>query len=145
MLSQITNLRYIIWSSHKKRKDSLETRAVLLILLLELEIFVVAVQSIHQNSKKLQLCEELFCRNESEAVLATFCYYHSAKAFEAVQKVATNQKEHRKCSLCVSICWIAKIYLSINNSEKYLVTRKLKLHRKKSNNGPMVSFIHNES
>ena len=36
--------------SPKKRKDSLETQAVLLILLLELEITGDAVQSIHQNS-----------------------------------------------------------------------------------------------
>ena len=38
--------------SHKKRKDSLETRAVLLIFPLEIEISGEAVQSIHQNSKK---------------------------------------------------------------------------------------------
>ena len=38
--------------SHKKRKDSLETRAVLLIFSLKLEISGVAVQSIHQNSEK---------------------------------------------------------------------------------------------
>ena len=38
--------------SQKKRKDSLETRTVLLIFSLELEISGVAVQSIHQNSKK---------------------------------------------------------------------------------------------
>ena len=56
-------------------------------------------------------------------------------------------------SLWVIICWIAKIYLSFSNSEKWLVTRipptflknVLKLHRKKSNNWPMVSFIHNGS
>ena len=41
--------------SHKKRKDSLETRFVLLISSLELEISGVATQSIHQNSKKWQL------------------------------------------------------------------------------------------
>ena len=41
--------------SHKKRKDSLETRAVLLMFSLELEISGVAVQSIHQNSEKWQL------------------------------------------------------------------------------------------
>ena len=42
--------------SHKKRKDSLETRAVLLIFSLELEMSGVAVQNIHQNStKKWQL------------------------------------------------------------------------------------------
>ena len=39
-------------------------------------------------------CEELFSGNESEAVLATsFCYDHGAKASEAVQKIATDQKE----------------------------------------------------
>ena len=69
-------------------------------------------------------CEELLSENDFEAVLATFCCYdHGAKASEAVQKIATDQKEYRKCSSCVIICWIAKIYLSINNSEKWLVTR----------------------
>ena len=34
---------------------------------------------------------------------------HGAKASEEVQKIATDQKEYRKCSLCVIICWIAKI------------------------------------
>ena len=38
--------------SQKKRKDSLETRAVLLIFSLELEISGMAVQSIHHNSEK---------------------------------------------------------------------------------------------
>ena len=41
--------------SHKKRKDSLETRAVLLIFSLKFEISGVAVQSMHQNSKKWQI------------------------------------------------------------------------------------------
>ena len=45
----------ILHHSHKKRKDSLETRAVLLIFSTELEIFGVAVQSIHQNSEKWRL------------------------------------------------------------------------------------------
>ena len=89
-----------------------------------------------------------------EAVLVTFCFYdHGANASEAVQKIAIDQKEYRKCSSCVKTCSIAKIYLSINNSEKRLVTRTLptslkklqKLHREKSNNWPMVSFIHNGS
>ena len=38
--------------SNKNRKDSLETRTILLLFSLELEISGVAVQSIHQNSKK---------------------------------------------------------------------------------------------
>ena len=41
--------------SHKKRKDSLERWAVLLIFFLELEISGVAVQRIHQSSEKWQL------------------------------------------------------------------------------------------
>ena len=40
------------YDSHKKRKDSLETRAVLLIFSFEIEISRVAVQRIHQNSEK---------------------------------------------------------------------------------------------
>ena len=76
----------------KERKDSLETRVVLLIFLLELELSGVAVQSIYQNSKKWQL-------------LATFWYYdHGAKASEEVPKIATDQKECHKCSLCVITC-----------------------------------------
>ena len=38
--------------NHKKQKNSLETQIVLLIFSLELEISGVAVQRIHQNSKK---------------------------------------------------------------------------------------------
>ena len=38
--------------SHKKRKDSLERRAVLFIFLLELEISGVAIQRIHENSEE---------------------------------------------------------------------------------------------
>ena len=56
---QMKNIKQFFFSvvflnkySHKKWKDSLETRAVLLILLLELEIFRVIVQWIHQNSEK---------------------------------------------------------------------------------------------
>ena len=91
--------------SHKKRKDSPETRAILLIFLLELEISGVAVQSIHQNSGNANFCEEQRSENDSEAVLATFCCYdHGAKASETVQKIAEDQNEHRKCTSCVIIC-----------------------------------------
>ena len=48
--------------------------------------------------------EELLSENDFEAVLATFCYDHGAKASEAVQKIATVQKEYPKHSLCVTIC-----------------------------------------
>ena len=73
-----------------------------LMLSLELEVYGVAVQSIHQNSN---FCEELLHENDFEVVLATFCCYdHGAKASEAVQKIVTDQKEYRKCSSCVIIC-----------------------------------------
>ena len=40
-----------------------------------------------------------------EAVLVTFCCYdHGAKASEAVQRIAADQKEYHKCSSCVIIC-----------------------------------------
>ena len=81
-------------------KDSLETRAVLLIFSHEIKIFRVAVQSIRRNSKKWWLCLELSSENDFEAVLATFCYYdHGVKASEAVQKIAAGQKEYRKMLL----------------------------------------------
>ena len=68
--------------------------------------------------------EELVIENDFEAILATFCCYdHGVKVSEAIQKITTDQKEYRKSSSCVIICWIAKIYLSINSSEKWLVTR----------------------
>ena len=103
----------------KERKDSLETRAI---LLLELEISGVAVESIYHNSD--DFCEELLSENDLEAVLPTFfCYDHDVKASETFQKIAADQREYRKCSSCVMICRIAKIYLLINNSEKWLVTR----------------------
>ena len=44
-------------------------------------------------------------KNDFEANLATFCCYnHRVKVFEEVQKIATDEKEYRKCSLCVIIC-----------------------------------------
>ena len=84
----------------------METRAVLLISLLELEISEVAVQRIHQNSEKSWLYEnQLLGENDFEAVLATLCYYdYGTNASEAVLKIATDQKGYRKCSLCVTVC-----------------------------------------
>ena len=61
------------------------------------------------KTAKNGVCEELLSENDFEAVLATFCCYdHGAKASEAVQKIATDQKEYREWFSCVIICWIAK-------------------------------------
>ena len=52
VLKFMCNAKHNLNHSHKKRKDSLETRAVLSIFFLELEISGVAVQGIDQNSEK---------------------------------------------------------------------------------------------
>ena len=54
---------------------------------------------------KLLSTAEVLTKNDFEAVLVTFCCYdHGVKASEEVQKIATDQKEYRKCFLCVTIC-----------------------------------------
>ena len=77
-------------------------QTVLLILPLELEMSVVAVQRIHENSKKW-----CFLLNEKdfEAVLATFCCYdYGTNTSEAVQNIAIDQKDYPQCSSCVIVC-----------------------------------------
>ena len=55
-------------------------------------------------------------------VLATFFRDdYGANAFEAVQKIATDQKVYHKCSSCVTVCWIAKIYQSITVEKQWLL------------------------
>ena len=94
----------------KKRKDSLKIRAILLIYSFELEISRVAVQAIHQNSKKVAaFSEEILSENDIEAVLVpSCCYDYGASASEEIEKIATDKKDHHKCSLCVIVCCIAK-------------------------------------
>ena len=49
--------------------------------------------------------EELLSKNDFEAVLATFCCYdYGANASEALQKIATDQKDYHKWSSCVIVC-----------------------------------------
>ena len=86
-----------------------------------------------KTAKNGDFSEEVLSENDFEAVLATFCCYdHGAKASEAVQKITIDQKEYRKCSLCIIIFWIAKIYLSFrllclgsNSSYDELITSYL--------------------
>ena len=47
-----------------------------------------------KTAKYGDFSEELLDENNFEAVLATFCWY-GAKDSEAVQKIATDQKEYR--------------------------------------------------
>ena len=60
-----------------------------MIFSLELEIFGVAVQRIHQTAKKGTFSEELLSENGFEAVLVNFCYYdYGTNTSEAVQKIS---------------------------------------------------------
>ena len=53
---------------------------------------LVVVQSIHQTAKNGGFCEELLSESDFDAVLATFCYDHGAKASKAVQKTLQIRK-----------------------------------------------------
>ena len=58
-----------------------------------------------KTAKNDEFCQEVLSKNDFEAVLATFGYYdHGAKVSGEVQKIAADQREYRKCSLCVIIC-----------------------------------------
>ena len=86
--------------SHKKRKDSLETRAC---FCLNLRYPGWPYKAYIKTVKNGDFCAELLSENDTEAVLTTFCCYgHGAKASEPVQKIATDQKQYRKS--CVVIC-----------------------------------------
>ena len=80
-------------------------------------------QRLNLNSKNGSSCQELISENEMEAVLASFCCYdYGANASKAAEKIATNEKDHHKCSLCVIVCWIVKIYQSIKEKKGWLIT-----------------------
>ena len=108
----VTNRLQYLYHSHKKWKNGLETRDVLLTFLLELEIYGVAAQRIHQNSKKWLLSVEGFLsRDDYGAALAIFCCYdYNANASEAVGKIGTDEKYYYKRLLCVIVCCIATTY-----------------------------------
>ena len=96
--------------SHKKRKDNLETPAVLLIFLLELEILGPKYlgwpyRAYIKTVKFGDFCEELLSESDFEVVLTTFCCRdHGIKASDVVQRIATDQREYRKCSSCITQC-----------------------------------------
>ena len=53
-------------------------------------------------------------KKDFEADLATFCCYdYGINASKAVQKITTDQKDYRKCSSCVIVYCIVKIYHSV--------------------------------
>ena len=71
--------------------NSWKPRLYLLIFLLELKIFGVAIQKMHQNSKNGGFCEEMLSKNDFDAVFLTSVVMTTfgANASEAVQKIST--------------------------------------------------------
>ena len=119
-----SNIIYFFLHSHKKRIDILEHRPYCWYFCLKLKYLGWLYKAYIKTTKNGDFCEELLSKNDFKNILATFhCYGHGTKTSEAVQKIATDLKEYRKCSSCVITCWIVKIYLSIIDSEKWLVTR----------------------
>ena len=67
---------------------------------------------------------EILCENDFEAVLASFCWHdYGATATEAVQRIATDQKDYDKSSSHVIVCWIAKVYQPTTVKKGGLLTR----------------------
>ena len=55
--------------------------------------------------------EDSISGDDFEAVLAIFsCYGYGSNAFKAVEEITTNEKDNRKCSLCVIVCYITTTY-----------------------------------
>ena len=103
-----------------------------------------------KTPKNCGFCEELSSENDFKTVSGCRCDDYGSKASEAVHRITTDRKDYRKCSSCVIVCWLAKIYQSITAKKGWflpdLQLKMLqKLHRKRNNNWPMMSFIHNGS
>ena len=61
-----------------------------MIVSLELEIFGVSVERMHQTANNGTFCEELLSENDFKAVLVNFCCYdYGTNASESVQKIST--------------------------------------------------------
>ena len=108
--------------SHKKWKDTLETGTYCWYFRLNLKYLECSYRAYIKTSKNIVAFVRIYLVKMALGLFYSFCCYdHGAKASEVVKKIAAVQKEYRECSSCVKICWIVKIYLSINNSEKRLV------------------------
>ena len=76
-----------------------------LIFLLQLKISGVAVEKYIKLAKMAAFSEDFHCGDNFDAVLAIFCYYgYGTSASEAVEKMATDEKDYRKCSFCFIVC-----------------------------------------
>ena len=91
--------------SHKKRKDSLETRVLLFVFLLELEI-----SGKHMSYRKyIKTVKKVFAVRIFFFLFSFSVFIASAKASKAIVKISTEEKDYRKCFLCILV-WIATAY-----------------------------------
>ena len=52
--------------------------------------------------------KEFLSGDDFGAVLAVFCCYdYELNAFEVIERIAANEKNNDKCSLCAIVCCIA--------------------------------------
>ena len=64
---------------------------------LNLKYLVWPYRAYIKTAKNGGFCEKLFSENDFEAVLVFFCSHdHGANSSEAVEKIATDQKEYHK-------------------------------------------------
>ena len=108
--------------SHKKRKDSLKTRAVLLIFWLELQISGMAAQRIHQNSEKWWLL-----RGIAQWKLPWGCFNRFLLLWLWCQRFwgnSENRYRSKRLSQMLYMCYslLNSQNISISNSQKRLVT-----------------------
>ena len=118
--SLIAILTFTFPNSHKKWKNSQETRDALLIFLVKHIRW--SCREYIKKEENGSFCEELLGKNDFEAILATFCCdEYGPNPSEAVQKISADKKNYQKCSWCFVLFWIAK---NINPWQwKRLVTR----------------------
>ena len=77
----------------------------MLLFSLELEIADEAVQEMHQNKKNVWFQWQCFCGDDTHAFLHLFSSNgYGANVSEAVGKIATDEKDYHKYSLCVIVC-----------------------------------------
>ena len=55
--------------------------------------------------------EDFLSEDDFEVILAIFsCYDYGVNASEAVEKIATDEKDYHKYSLCIIVCCITTTY-----------------------------------
>ena len=113
---------------HEKRKDSLETQAVLSIFSLELEISGATVQRIHQNSEKWWLLWGI-----TQWKWLWRCFSHILLLWLWCQRFWGSSEDHyrsKRLSQIPFVCYslLNSQNLPINNSEKRLVTYLRTIH-----------------